>query len=158
MERQQRRGKRGTDRFMAIGWATLGATVAVGAAAIVATVRAQGEPPPPVPRQGQGGGFPGGFPGGPGGFLGGGRAAGPPVAVAVGEGAVFVVRGNTLYKMDPQSLRVEGQTPLPDEMRARPLRNGVSPDDPNGPPPDAAPGTRGANRNRPNGAPPTPNR
>lgn len=160
---QQQRGKSGTDRFMAIGWATLGATVAVGAAAVVATVRAQGEPPPvPAPRPGlggQGGGFGGGgFPGGPGGFLGGGRVAGPPVAVAVGEGTVFVVRGNTLYKMNPQSLRVEGQTPLPEEPRARPLRNGVSPDDPNGPPPDAAPGARGGNRNLPNGAPPVPNR
>ena len=41
---------------------------------------------------------------------------------------MFVVRGNTLYKMNPQSLRVEGQTALPDEPRARPLRDGVSPD------------------------------
>ncbi len=153
MERQQQRGKSGTDRILAIGWATLGATIAVGAAAIVATVRAQDAPPPPVPRQGQGGRFPGGFPGGPGGFLGGGRVGGPPVAVAVGEGAVFVVRGNTLYKMNPQSLRVEGQTALPDEGRRSP-REGVSPDDADlrDLPPGAPP--RPGNRRPGGGAPP----
>ena len=132
---------------MVAGWATLGATAAVGAAAVVATVRAQDAPPPPAPRPGQGGGFPGGPGGFPGGFMGPGRIGGPaPVSVAVGEGAVFVVRGNTIYKMNPQSLRVEGQTTLPEERRPRPGGALDGPDGSDLPPrpsdrqPGAAPG------------------
>lgn len=101
---------RRTDGWIAAGWAVLGATGAVGVAAMVTAVEAQ--EPPPV----------GGFGGGRGGFGGGQgqpgmgpRAFTPaPPAMTATDRHVYVLRGNTLYQFDVNGLKLVGQAQLPE--------------------------------------------
>lgn len=88
----------------AAGFAALGATAALGTAALIATAQAQqqdrpGQPPPP------GGGFPGG------GRFGGGMMM-MPVMTATDK-YVYILRGNTLYQFDAGSLTLVKQADLP---------------------------------------------
>ena len=104
---------RRSDKWIAGGWALLGATLTVGAAAVITTAQAQDQGQPPAPGQGQPGG--GGFgQGGGGGFGGGMRfgGGGAPVITAT-ERFVYVLRGNTLYQFDANGLRLLAQADLP---------------------------------------------
>lgn len=123
---------RRSDRGIAAGWALLGATLTVGAAAMITAAQAQGEPPPPAPppaapnapRPGGGfggGGFGGGgqgqpggpgFPGGPGVGPMRGFGMGAPVMTAT-DRFVYVLRGNTLYQFSVDGLRLVNQAQLP---------------------------------------------
>lgn len=107
-----------TNRWMAAGWAILGATLAVGTGTVISTAQAQ------FGQGGQGGGQPGqpGQPGGPGGGLGGGAGrfggfggGGGGTAIAASGSNVFVVRGNTLYMfiVSGTSMTYASQAQLP---------------------------------------------
>ena len=116
------------NKWLATGGAVLGATLAVGAMAVMTTAKAQDDPgrQSPEGRQRDQGrqrypGRPGDFvrprdPGPPGGFGGpmmrGGGFGGAPVITA-NERYVFILRGNTIYKLDVVSLRVLAQSELP---------------------------------------------
>ena len=85
---------------------------------LVATANAQNPPP-----GGQGGGVarpgqgfpPQGAPGQPGQFRPMGPMGGGGGSISAGEGAVYVLQGNRVYKLDRNSLKVvaEGQLPMP---------------------------------------------
>ena len=90
--------------------------------ALVATAVAQNPPPAGpqgggVARPGQGQGFPP-QPGQPGQFRPMGPMGGGGGSISAGEGAVYVLQGNRVYKLDRNSLRVlaEAQLPMPQPM------------------------------------------
>lgn len=100
--------------------------IAIAAAAPAETAQAQPQPPPgrpPMPG-GVGGAPP--FPGPPPGFGGafgfgfGGPGFGPPfplgsppTAMAVSGNSLYILRGNTVFKLDANTLQVQRQTELP---------------------------------------------
>ena len=96
-----------TNKGMAAGWALLGATATLGAAALINAVQAQDAP---------GGAAPGaGDPGAMGRMPGRGMAG--PATIAANNQSVFVLRGNTVYRMDATSLKVVEQAQLPAPSR-----------------------------------------
>jgi hypothetical protein len=88
---------------MAAGWALLGATAALGAAATINAVQAQDAPVGAAPAPGEPGGM-GRMPG---------RGMGAPAMITANDQFVFVLRGNTLIKMGVADLKVVDQQQLP---------------------------------------------
>ena len=93
------------------------ATLTLGGLGFHQYATAQNEPAPPPPP---GGGAP--FPGGPGGGPfppGGGRPGmmmggfGGPSQMAVSGTAIYILRGNTVYRLNAATLRVEAQGEIP---------------------------------------------
>ena len=144
-----------TNKGIAAGWALFGAALTVGAAAVMNTVQAQDAAPGSRPQPQVGAPVQPGSPG-----IGGEDGAPRPRAALGGtpvmtanERFLFVLRGNTLYKLDVNNLTVLAQTQLPAGGPGGMMRDG---DRPAGDRPGGAgrrDGAGGANSGAPNANP-----